>query len=370
MDKRKILIVANNVTDTSSPRSMRTAELVNELVKRGHEVTLLSILNNSKLMVFDAPNLTLKDLGKMKFPVYKFGRFKFLNFFGTKFNSITDHLFEYPSIELFFKIKKILGLESGYDLMISIAVPYSIHWGCAWAKKNNNKLSKIWVADCGDPFMGRKTAKYSKPFYFGFIERWSFRIADYISIPIQEAKDAYYAEFHNKIKVIPQGIDLRSIRISEDFVGGSIPTFIYAGGFILGIRDPRLFLDFLSALDINFRFIIFTKGNGYDLIQPYIKRMGSKIEVRDYIPRHELIYLMSQVDFLVNFDNNSNTAQPSKLIDYAITKRPVLNITSTLNQDSILQFLNGNYECKMTLPDINQFETSVVVDKFLELSIS
>ena len=48
----------------------------------------------------------------------------------------------------------------------------------------------------------------------------------------------------------------------------------------------------------------------------------------DYISRDMLIYFLSELDFLVavNFDSVDGviTAIPSKLIDYAETKRPIL----------------------------------------------
>jgi len=53
-----------------------------------------------------------------------------------------------------FKVRKILKYEKDYDLMISFAVPYPIHWGVAWSITKKHKISEVWVADCGDPYMG------------------------------------------------------------------------------------------------------------------------------------------------------------------------------------------------------------------------
>jgi hypothetical protein len=62
--------------------------------------------------------------------------------------------------------------ESGYDLLISIAAPHSIHWGIAWARKDGSPIAGIWIADCGDPFMGKENDTFRPPFYFRYLEKW------------------------------------------------------------------------------------------------------------------------------------------------------------------------------------------------------
>src|SRR5699024_12169166 len=79
----------------------------------------------------------------------------------TLFRSLLQ-LFEYPDIELLFKVKKALREESGFDLLISIAVPHPIHWGTAWAWRKENPIAKTWVADCGDPYMGQTDRKSTR----------------------------------------------------------------------------------------------------------------------------------------------------------------------------------------------------------------
>jgi hypothetical protein len=92
-------------------------------------------------------------------------------------------LFEYPFIQLMPMLKRGLKGESGYDLLISVAVPHPIHWGVAAVRTKTNPIAKVWVADCGDPYMGQENDTFKPPFYFGWLEKKFCRIADYITCP-------------------------------------------------------------------------------------------------------------------------------------------------------------------------------------------
>ncbi len=85
-------------------------------------------------------------------------------------------------------------------------------------------------------------------------------------------------------------------------------------------RDPRDFLNFLCQLELDFKFIIYTKN--YSLVEPYQKMLGKKLEVRCYIPRNELLDVLGKMDFLIDFEDESKVQKSSKLIDYALVRRP------------------------------------------------
>jgi hypothetical protein len=75
------------------------------------------------------------------------------------------------------------------------------------------------------------------------------------------------------------------------------------------------------------------------------------------------------MDFVVNFENVGTKQTPSKLIDYAIIKRPVLSIkTGTLDAVTVDQFLDGNYQNQLVIKDPDQYRIENVVARFLQLS--
>ena len=263
-----------------------------------------------------------------------------------------------------FLVKKVLKKENNYDLLISIAVPYPIHWGVAWARKTKHSIARNWVADCGDPYLGCDTDSFKKWPHFKYVEKWFMRKADYITIPLESARAAYFKEFHPKIKIIPQGFNIENIE-TLNYKKNNVPTFAYAGGFITGIRDPTNFLNFLSKSKANFRFYIYT--NQADILKPWQNILGERLQIKSYIPREQLLNILSGMDFLVNFDNNTGAAMPSKLIDYKIANRPIMNIEKCLNKEVILQFFNGQYINAVKVDDLDQYRIQNVCNKFLSI---
>jgi glycosyltransferase involved in cell wall biosynthesis len=363
---KRILLVSNGFYPEISPRSYRATELAKEFVRQGHDVTVISKFRNHDYGEFVKEHkMTIRMWGEPRFPVVPNFKRKQLSLISRVLTRTLLILFEYPGIEEMFKVKRILGSESNYDLLISFAVPYPVHWGVAWARSHRKKIATVWIADCGDPYMGDILDSFRKPFYFGYLEKWFCRKSDYISIPIESAKPGYYSEFHNKIKVIPQGFDFNPAEREYCQPVNDIPTFAYAGGFLPGARDPIPLMKFLRQIDLPFRFLVFT--NRPDLLNGYEEKLKGKLFLSGYIPRSELMKVLKKMDFLINFDNNTTLNSPSKLIDYAIADRPVLNISQNFKEEELMAFLARDYKSRMILPDPEQFHIKNISRLFLDL---
>jgi hypothetical protein len=363
--------VSNAFFPEISPRSFRATELAKRLSIEGHEVIVYS-----KYRDYDYSSLInkypidLKTWGRAKLkpiPAWKGSLFSLI---GRLLTRVLLLLFEYPGIEDMFRVRKVLKNEEGYDIMISFAVPYPVHWGVAWARRQNHRIADVWIADCGDPYMLDVNDSFKKLFYFSFFEKWFSRKADYITIPTGDLIKFYYREFHPKIRIVPQGFDFSEIIAIRDSRAynkrNSIPTFAFAGSFIRTTRNPGPFLDYLAGLGTDFKFIIYTKSKG--LILPYKKILGEKLEIRDYVPRNELLIELLKMDFLVNFGYDPQLQHPSKLIDYAITGKPVLNILKDFNREEVNEFLSGNYCAELVIRDIEQYDIKNVAEAFITLA--
>ena len=369
MDKKNILVVSNAFYPQNSPRSFRTTELVKELARQGHQVTVHTHKKEALHTAFEAAHgVTIKDLGTLQYKNIGYqNKGKWLGLFNRAIRRSLLLLMEYPDIELMFLVDKSLQKEKNYDLLISIAVPYPIHWGVAKAMAKNSSLARVWVADCGDPYMGDKADSFKKLFHFKYVEKWFCKKADYITVPTAGSVDAYYPEFHHKIKIIPQGFNFEETRIFEGDINNPVPSFGYAGGFIPGIRDPRPLLDFLCKYEHPFHFIIYT--NNTDMVLPYVAASNNRIELRAYVPREQLLFELSKLDFLLNINNGTSVQTPSKLIDYALTRRPVLSIDKgPLDTKIIESFLQGDYSNQFKTGDIEQYNIKNVAHQFVALS--
>lgn len=366
MESKSILIISASFYPEISPRAFRTTELAKELSRQGHNVTIyIPFYANDYTSFASEHQLTIKNIGGLKWKdrVLKGGKIQFI--LRRAMRRVLKMLFEWPDIEFAFRVNKVLQRERNYDILISIAVPYPIHWGVALAKGKTSDIAKCWIADCGDPYMGDIMDSFRKLFYFKYIEKWFCKKADFITVPFPGAISAYYPEFHDKIRIIPQGFNLNELNLPPYQKLLPYPTFAYAGGFIPGKRDPQLLLEFLAGLKEKFKFIIYTSQ--VEVLYNAKKILGEKLEIRSLIPRADLLSELSRMDFLINFDNNVKTQLPSKLIDYSITGRPVLNIKKDDDFSVLLRFFENDYSRKMDLEPLETYNIKSIAKQFVDL---
>lgn len=382
MNKKTILLVCYRFYPEISPRSFRAFELAKEFSKLGHDVTVLipkndydyeEIMNKYHIKIKKIKNgylfnkniqINTEDLNS-KVKAEK----KTENIFLNPLKKIYKYL--HPNgrkFEYFWPLFSYLRKEKNvYDVTVSIAMPISTHFGVALGRLFNKNLTKKAIADYGDPFTFNPNKK--QLFYYKYLEAFWLKFFDYITIPISSAKDAFdYFSIKNKIEVIPQGFNMENIKLKE-YKKSDIPHFAYAGIFYENIRNPKQLFDFLCMLDQDFRFILYT--NDLKLIEPYISILDKKLIIKNFIPREECIVELSKYDFLINMQNISTVQSPSKLIDYALTKRPVFNFDQVnFNQNLFMDFMNGKYSFEFinNAIKLNDYDIRNVTNKFLMLA--
>lgn len=359
----KIVIISRTCFPAKAPRSHRATELAKEFVRQGYEVVLYAYLGDYDYQnVERQTGVCFKNLGHARG-----GMATNTSSIGTSFKHRLKRFIgtpiQYPECTMIPQVKHAISSEGDIDLLVTIAVPHVIHYAAALA---NRQKVKCWVADCGDPFMGNPMHK--PPFYFEWFERYWCKRCNYITVPVEEARAAYYKEYRDKIRVIPQGFNFDGAQLA-DYIPNDVPTFAYSGIFYKDLRDPSKFLEYLCTIEKAFKFICYTKS--VSILQPYKEKLGDKLEVRAYIPREELLYELSKMDFLVNVPNKSGVQQPSKLIDYALTKRPIINVSSDFNKDEqriLDEFLQADYQHQHIVKDIEQYNIANVAQRFLGLT--
>ncbi len=359
----RILIVSGYFYPQNTPRAFRTTELVKRLCSLGNEVTIYIPKNEFDYQSF------LKEHTIVRLCQYRIAHER-RQFIGIKIIDriifrILNQFFNYPDGLNIKPLMTALKDESGYDLLITIAMPHSVHWAVGKLYKKGIKAAKCWVADCGDPFMLSETGSFKPPFYLKSLEtRWC-QMCDYITVPTEQSFNGYYSEFKDKICVIPQGFDFFEVKRKE-YIPHHIPTFAYSGSLIPGRRDLRPILDYLINGGMDFRLHIYTSQT--DIFATYKEQLGEKLQLHNYIPRLELLGVLSGMDFLLNLDNGVKAQTPSKLIDYALTGRPILSLNSCNIDSSLLEsFLKGDYSGQYIVTDVNKYDIKNVAQQFLEL---
>lgn len=367
----KIVIISHNCYPYISPRANRATELAKEFARQGHETILYALIGNIDYSAFEKETgVKVKNLGESRYGLSDNANISNKNIFYKIVSRFAGRYFDFPKCELKQMTYRALKVEGTMDMLITIAHPHTIHWGAAKFKEKFPKEIGTWIADCGDPYMMNPHINY--PWYFEYVEKNWCSLCDYITIPIEEGRKAYYPEFAKKIRIIPQGFDFDNNNIAE-YKPNARPTFAFAGIFYKHMRDPHAFLDYLCTLKSDFKFIIYTNDTQYNRsafhLDDYQQKLGDKLVVRNFIPRADLLSELSQMEFVINIRNRSSVQQPSKLIDYALAKRPILEITSDFKEQYIFdEFLFGNYTHQIVVENLERFNIRNVVKEMITLS--
>ncbi len=360
----KILIISQNTYPIQGPRAFRTQELSEELVKQGNDVTLYTVHGDLDYGEYEKETgVKMRDIHHCLPLGGNDGK--------NRYNLLTRFLFHFfhgcllfPELEYHFRVDGIIKKEENVDLLITIAYPHSIHSGAARSKKKHPKtFPRRWIADCGDPFFLNPFIK--APSYMEKYERLWCEAADFITVPTEGSKDGYFPEYRSKIRVIPQGFDFSKTPIAH-YKKNVVPTFVFCGTVYPGKRDVRSFLDFLLKWGKPYKFKLFMHT---PLEMKYVTESEGQIEFIVGKGRKEIIMECSKADFLINVVNPNGAQTPSKLIDYGISGRPVLNVCNDFREQAyFMEFVNGDYRHQMQLPQLDQYKIERVARQFVQLA--
>jgi hypothetical protein len=127
-------------------------------------------------------------------------------------------------------------------------------------------------------------------------------------------------------------------------------------------------IESLLSTGKDFRFYIFSSSSK-TVLNEYAIKHPEKILLLSPVARTELIFELSKMDFLVNLDNGTSLNTPSKLIDYSLANRPIMNI-NPLNPDVKLlnEFLDRDYTKQLRLDDLQSYNIKNTIQKFLSLT--
>ena len=369
----RVLVLSAWYYPARNPRAFRTTELVRELHRRGHHVDLF-IPKDAIVDDFGMGNVHKVDVERplerqltepsahlsLRRVVVSFIRWASRFFLGVGPRDM------WYGGHLFWTMCQHRKEMKDYDMEIAISYPFSVLLVSRFIEHFYHTAT-VRIADCGDPLY--RNPSFAKAWYLKWAEKWVLSGYHYISVPFDRAKEAYEGLAPpTKITTIPQGVRLVDIDCAL-CRPNAVPTFCYAGIFYEHIRNPKFFLDYLLTLDQSFRFVVYCLEDTFsqEMLSSYKKLLGEKLLIKSPIDRESLIHEMAKMDFVINFDNDNATQRPSKLIDYAMSRRPILSFNCQTFRPEVFQaFLKGDYSAQYHV-DLEQYDIRRVVDQFEEL---
>ena len=343
MKNKKILVVSHQFLPYVSPRTTRWSLLIDELINRGNEVTVLTGTNpeniekNYKILYFgnkqfssninkirqSSKNSSNNSIKKISYSVLK------------KIYRFLFKTFSWPDYAMFWAFtiyKNRKSIENNFDIIISVSLPFTSHL-CAYILKK--RISAEWYMDIGDPF----TLKINSPennkiiysYFNKFFERKFYQNASKIIFTHNEV-----AELHKKKFKIDQSkivIGYPIALLNKDIIKNSLsfnyentPLKIgYFGAFTKSVREPNNYIiNIANSLDSN------VKHEWY--INEESKKYFSSIkdisfhQFCDILPRELALEVMvDKIHILLSIGNFNKYQMPSKVVEYLSLGKPVLH---------------------------------------------
>jgi len=380
MKNKKILIVTHQFLPHVSPRTTRWSLLIDYLVDKGNDITVLSgtrpqeSVKNYKVLYFgsksmssvintarqNSNNSTSSNLKKLMFRILKLiYRFLFKTFAWP----------DYAMFWIFTIYKNKKKIHDDYDIIISISLPFTSHV-CAYLL--NKRLNAEWYMDIGDPFSLKKFSSENNKFLFSFINRFIekkyYKIASKIIFTHKEASELHMENFNIPSSKIVNGYPIG--RIDKNLLSKSInynysqkPLKIgYFGIFTDKVRDPENYLKFVhNFYSYKFEHFWYTNQESKKFLN---KINNNQIHnIYDLVSRDKAIKIMLEdMHILLSIGNFNKYQLPSKVIEYISLGKPVLHFAE-IKEDPLYKFEDLFRNFKI----INKNTSNEEIDKFLKV---
>ena len=266
MKNKKILIVSHQFLPFISPRTTRWNLLIDELIKRGNEVTVLSGTNpenmekNYEILYFGSKQIS-SSISKVRLNSQDSSNNILKKTIYSVLKKIYRFLFKtfsWPDYAMFwvFTILKNRGrIENNYDIIISVSLPFTSHL-CAYLIQK--RIQADWYMDIGDPFSLKTNSPENNKFiYFylnKFYERKFYQRASKIIFTHKEVAELHQTKFKIDQSKIVIGypvalVNEEYVKISQNFNYKIKPLKIgYFGAFTNSVRVPKIYINSIANI--------------------------------------------------------------------------------------------------------------------------
>ena len=245
--------------------------------------------------------------------------------------------------------KKANMLVQHYNVknLISVSLPFTGHLVGYFIKKKN--LKTTWVVDIIDPsFFPDLSCTNTFLLYSKLnrsVEKRVFRNAQTVSVltkSIQKRYSKLYPESRHKIAVNPNLLNYERDTNSSLFQENKKIRLVFVGTLNRKIRNPDYLLQIFEMLlqtKIGEKLELHFFGSvNYciDRFVSYQKLVRKSILLHGPVSREKAIQAMYSADILINIGNTNPYQEPSKVIEYASTGKPIINVVTIQNDSSAL----------------------------------
>ena len=379
MKNKKILIISHQFLPFVSPRTTRWSLLIDELTKKGNEVTVLTgtdpekIEKNYEILYFgnkqfssninkfrkDSQDSSNSYLKKIIYSILK------------KIYRLLFKTFSWPDYAMFwtftiFKNRK--RIENKYDIIISVSLPFTTHL-CAYILQK--RISADWYMDIGDPFSLKINSPENNKIIYSYLNKYYekkfYQNASKIIFTHNEVAELHQNKFNIDRKKIVIGYPIallneKRIKNSLTFNYKDTPLKIgYFGAFTKSVREPNNYIiNIANSLDDEIKHEWYIHNESKKFFSS-IKNISSH-QFLDILPRElALETMVNKMHVLLSIGNFNKYQMPSKVIEYLSLGKPVLHFAE-IEDDPLYNFSNLFDNLKI----INSKTTKNELDNYFE----
>jgi hypothetical protein len=365
----KILLVSYLFPPDISPRAFRWKAISQQWAELGHHV---DVVTNWKCDLSNKEVLGNLRVYRVGFSILEQLRYKQQQscspealmageFRRSKFSTVLKWIHDftwkkvywpdYACLWYFYALRKaeeLYELEF-YEYLITVSLPFTAHLTGVSLKRRHQSIK--WIADMGDPFCFTETPMNNQ-FFFKHLnykgDETVFKEANYVVVTVDKCREKYTEIFPSeaeKIVVIPpisRIVRNDHINKSQVFEKNKL-ILLYAGNLYRNIRNPSYLLMLLSALLQNhpefhdkIEMHFFGNIKEYQLDFNNFNKQYNILRMHGIVPHHIIRLAEAEADVLVNIGNQTDYQLPSKIVEYAGTGKPIINIYSTENDSSYI----------------------------------
>ncbi len=229
-----------------------------------------------------------------------------------------------------------------------------------------------WIIDLGDPFSLETDIPANNRALYAALnartERRAFGQAHAISVTTPLTARRYaeaFPESAGKIHVVPPLLSIPSADAQPLFRPGAALRLVYVGTLYRRLREPGFMLQLFEALRTRnpggCELHLFGDVQAFaSMLNEWRSRLEGALQVHGAVPRETVARAVAGADILVNIGNTTRDQLPSKVVEYAASGRPILNLARQAD-DSSASFLE-TYPDRLTLLDTGAPPASGQVD--------
>lgn len=385
MQQKNILVISFSFRPLNNPRAFRWTHLSEKIAEAGHSVDVVTSWvpgcsdteRIGNLSIYRAGWKFLERLrdqrrsareraGKLKMPKTTPLSTKVRQLVSKSVNSLWRALYWPDASCLWFfpARQKVLALiaQKEYDVVICVAPAFTaVAVGHSVYK---HVVDAVWLIDLGDPFSFLEGAPPNNTSLYAGLNQWyerrTFARAHVISVTNPQTLQKYataFPESATKLLVIPPLLSLPQRGIKTVVPG----RLVYVGTMYRNIREPGFLLELFrrameAGLDLETELHCYGDVSScLDIITKYEYLLDKRVFFHGVVSREVAAQALDEAHVLINIGNDTAYQLPSKVVEYAATGKPIINLAKS-SLDSSAGFF-ASYPCalnlisSLTLPD-------------------